>query len=313
MGLTGWMAAPGGMGLGARMVSQRPRTPRRLAEGQVSELVIASREGGLSVIYETADLIEAPNWTPDGAALVYNADGRLWRISVDGAEGPLRINSAPVEDLNNDHVLSPDGALIYVTSNDGHIYVLPVEGGVPRRVTNEHPEGYRHYLHGVSPDGETLAYVRLLRGDAAKTWICTIPSAGGPDRVLTDGACPVDGAEFGPDGWVWFNSEAAATQPGHAQIFKVRPDGTGLVQVTEGDRVSWFPHPAPDGTIVSYISYPPGTEGHPADRDVILRTMAPDGTDTRDIDRFNGGQGTINVPSWAPGSDRFAYVRYPVR
>ncbi len=40
--------------------------------------------------------------------------------------------------------------------------------------------------------------------------------------------------------------------------------------------------------------------------------MRPDGTGTRDITRFNGGQGTINVNSWAPDSRRFAYVAYPV-
>jgi len=39
--------------------------------------------------------------------------------------------------------------------------------------------------------------------------------------------------------------------------------------------------------------------------------MTPDGNDIRDIDAFNGGQGTINVNSWAPDSQTFAYVRYP--
>ncbi|MEQ1901921.1 MAG: hypothetical protein ABL866_14455 [Devosia sp.] len=32
---------------------------------------------------------------------------------------------------------------------------------------------------------------------------------------------------------------------------------------------------------------------------MILRYMKPDGTGTRDIVAFNGGQGTINVNSWA--------------
>ena len=36
------------------------------------------------------------------------------------------------------------------------------------------------------------------------------------------------------------------------------------------------------------------------------------GTTTRLVN-FNGGQGTINVNSWAPDSRRFAYVAYPIR
>ena len=38
--------------------------------------------------------------------------------------------------------------------------------------------------------------------------------------------------------------------------------------------------------------------------------MRPDGTQARDIVSFFGGQGTINVNSWAPDSLRFAYVAY---
>ena len=64
--------------------------------------------------------------------------------------------------------------------------------------------------------------------------------------------------------------------------------------------------------MMCYISFPQGTVGHPADKDVILRLANPDGSGMRDFDSFNGGQGTINVSSWAPGSDRFAYVRYPI-
>jgi hypothetical protein len=40
--------------------------------------------------------------------------------------------------------------------------------------------------------------------------------------------------------------------------------------------------------------------------------MAPDGSDERDLVAFFGGQGTINVNSWAPDSRRFAYVAYPL-
>ncbi len=37
-----------------------------------------------------------------------------------------------------------------------------------------------------------------------------------------------------------------------------------------------------------------------------------DWTAPRTRARVFGGQGTINVNSWAPTSDRFAYVEYPI-
>lgn len=292
----------------------RPRHTRQLRPGQVSELVVARRDGTqLAMIHETSVLIEAPNWTPDGRWLIFNADGRIWRISPDGREGPARIDTHPVEDLNNDHVVSPDGKWIYLSANDGHLYRVAIGGGRPERISNEQDpaRGFRYYLHGISPDGAELAYVGLeTAGGRTVTRICTLPSDGGADRVLTDGACPVDGPDYAPDGTIWFNSEAAATRPGHAQIYRL---GKTLTQVTHDERVNWFPHVSPDGGLVAYISFPPGTLGHPADHDVIIRTMRPDGSEIRDIDRFNGGQGSINVPSWAPDGSAFAYVRYPMR
>lgn len=296
----------------------RPAYFRRLGTHQVSELVVASRDGQQkTVIYETGDLIEAPNWTLDGKWLIYNADGRIFRISADGQDGPQRINTAPIEDLNNDHVLAPDGKTIYLSARDGHLYACSLEGGTPERVSNlqDPTRKFRYYLHGCSPDGATLTYVGLEQANGKTvTRICTIPTKGGQDQALTDGKCPVDGPEYSADGtWIYFNSEAAATRPGHAQIFRMRPDGSTPEQLTHDVRVNWFPHAAPDGTCWSYISFPVGTQGHPADKDVIIRTMDPEGGRIRDIDRFHGGQGSINVNSWAPDSQRFAYVRYPIR
>ena len=295
---------------------QRPDpNVRRLLPRQSSELVVLDIASGLStVIWDAQELFEAPNWTLDGRWLVYNADGRLWRISPDGSDGPHRINTAPVEDLNNDHVLAPDGVNIYVSANDSHLYVVPLTGGIPHRITKDQGDNYRHYLHGVSPDGATLAYVALSQVPGGIfTRLALVLAAGGQVTYLTDGSYQIDGPEYAPDGtWIYYNGEAAARRPGHAQLFRMRPDGTGTQQLTHDDRVNWFPHLSPDGAWMAYISFPQGTLGHPADKAVILRLARPDGSDMRDLDAFNGGQGTINVPSWAPGSDRLAYVRYPV-
>jgi TolB protein len=273
------------------------------------------------LVLATEQHVEAPNWTPDGRWLVVNCEGRIYRIAPSGGALEL-VDTTPLDRLNNDHVLSPDGQTLYVSSSgDGHLYAVPLAGGRPARVSNDQGPDFTHYLHGVSPDGATLAYVGVepYQGVAgAYRNIFTLPSAGGADRRLTDTPAAADGPEFSPDGeWIYFNSEYRAgderAAAGHAQIFRMRPDGTELTQLTSDERVNWFPHLSPDGGHVLFVSFPPGTEGHPAGRDVVLRVMAPDGGQVRDVLRLHGGQGTANVNGWAPDSDRFAYVAYPER
>jgi Tol biopolymer transport system component len=290
------------------------RRGRPLRAGQISRLTTMDVDSGeTTVVFETDANIEAPNWTPDGTILIFNAGGELWRIDHLGLTAPEKIDAGHLCDLNNDHVLSPDGRTIYASSDDGHIYAIPMTGGTPRRITNNHATPFHHYLHGISPDGGTLAYVAVEgQGADRRINIFTIPSAAGPDTRLSDITKPNDGPEFSPDGkWIYFNSEREADRPGHAQIFRMHPDGTGVEQLTRDDRVNWFPHISPDGWRMVYLSYPEGTLGHPPDRDVILRLMSPEGGDSADVAAFNGGQGTINVNSWAPDSRRFAFVSYP--
>jgi Tol biopolymer transport system component len=294
---------------------QFTRRGRSLQPGQTSQLTVINRDGTeRHVVFEAHEVIEAPNWTPDGTALIFNAGGELWHVSADGSDAPRKIETGALRDLNNDHVLSPDGQTIYASSDDGHIYAVPAGGGEPRRVSNDHPEPHHYYLHGISPDGATLSYV-AVEGPTSKKRIniFTIPSAGGPDTRLTDVSYPNDGPEYSPDGqWIYFNSERAARVRGHAQCFRMSADGTHIGQLTFDERVNWFPHISPDGEWIVYLSYPPGTTGHPPDKDVILRLMRPDGRERQDIVAFLGGQGTINVNSWAPDSTRFAYVAYPM-
>jgi TolB protein len=247
---------------------------------------------------------------------VYNSLGALYRLRADGSQAPVRIDTGSHAPANNDHVLSPDGRTIYFSTDDGCLLAVPFEGGLPRRVSNLHPAEaeFRYYLHGVSPDGGQLAYVGLQKqGDGFEYGLYLVPAQGGADQVLLRPGVPVDGPEYSPDGaWIYFNGEVGASRAGHSQLFRMRPDGSGLEQLTHDERVNWFPHLSPDGRSLLYLSYPPGTLGHPANRRVILRLVHPAGGTGTDLVTLLGGQGTLNVNSWAPDSEHFAYVSYPL-
>jgi TolB protein len=289
--------------------------PRTLRPGQRAELLVVEvGTGERRLVFESSELLfEAPNWSPDGDWLVVNGDGRLFRIPVAGGAGLEEIDLGGVPAINNDHVLSPDGSTVYVSANDGHLYAVPAAGGSSTRVTNDRGPSFHHYLHGVSSDGNTLAYIGLeSHADGTRTTnVYTIPSAGGDDVQITDDEYADDGSEYSPDGmWIYFNSERASTEPGHAQLFRI--SGTTVEQLTHDERVDWFPHPSPDGSTIAYVSFPPGTLGHPADvDDVRLRLLDADGQ-IRELTTLFGGQGTMNVPSWSPTSTHLAYVAYPI-
>jgi hypothetical protein len=80
--------------------------------------------------------------------------------------------------------------------------------------------------------------------------------------------------------------------------------------MTGGPTVDWFPHPSPCGRHVLYLCYPPGTVGHPGGLEVGLRLMPQEGGASREVLRLWGGQGTINVPCWAPDGQAFAFMRF---
>src|ERR1051325_4404479 len=120
-----------------------PRRGRQLTPGQRSELTIIDIDGSRRIVLTADEVIEAPNWSPDGQWLVFNAGGQLFKISPEGGT-PEHIPTGGLDDLNNDHVLSPDGSTIYVSSDDGHLYAVPFEGGETRRVSNTHATPH-HY------------------------------------------------------------------------------------------------------------------------------------------------------------------------
>ncbi len=254
-------------------------------------------------------LIEAPNWSRDGKSLFYNSRGELYRYDLEkGTEE--KLDTGFCRNCNNDHVLSPDGRSIAVSHSEeswmSRVYIVPIGGGEPRLVTENCPS----FLHGWSPDGETLAYCAFRDMEKGGD-IYTIPVSGGEERQLTFTEGLNDGPEYSPDGkHIWFNS----VRSGLMQAWRMNADGSEQTQMTfdEGWN-TWFPHISPDGKKVVMIAYKKGDlkpGEHLPHKWVELRLMDADGSRLKTLLTLFGGQGTINVNSWSPDSKRFAYVRY---
>jgi TolB protein len=273
--------------------------------------VLDVETGHRQVLSSSPNPFEAPNWTRDGRALVYNGSGRgegrgrLFRFDLQTRQ-PSLIDTGTVVENNNDHVLSFDGSRLGISSQSAGgggsaVYVLPAEGGAPRRVTSLTPS----YLHGWSPDGRYLVYTGGRNGEF-DIYRIAVEGGGGEER-LTDTKGLDDGPEYSPDGrYIYFNS----TRSGTMQIWRMKPDGSDPEPVTSDGLNNWFPHVSPDGRRIVFISFPKEVDpsDHPYYKRVYLRLMPVEGGTAKVIAYVYGGQGTINVPSWSPDGRMVAFV-----
>ena len=261
--------------------------------------------GHRKVVYSVDYVLEAPNWTKDGQALIYNSGGRLYRFDLE-TKMPAAIDTGAVARCNNDHVISFDGTMLAISSHDEEqhtslVYTVPVRGGEPQLVTPTGPS----YLHGWSPDGKSLVYAGFRNGDYD---VYRIAVDGGEETQLTTAPGLDDGPEYTPDGrFIYFCS----VRSGRMQIWRMKPDGSDQEQLTDDEYNNWFPHISPDGKWVVFITYLANEvepSDHPPAKHVYLRLMPLDGGTPTVLAYLYGGQGTMNVPSWSPDSRQVAFV-----
>jgi TolB protein len=290
--------------------------PQRLR----SRLFIYDLHDGSSHLVYTADSIwEAPNWSPDGSYLISNHDGGIYRLNLkrDGAAEPQKLAIPAEYRCNNDKAISPDGKKLGFSATPqgqkgSQVFLSDSDGNNVKRMTSEAPS----YFHGWSPDSKTMAFVAQRNGSGQYD-IYGLPAAGGAEKQLTSNIHQDDGPDYSLDGkWIYINSDRSGKQA----IWRLPSDGAGskdqkAEMVVSDGLEDWFPHISSDGKKMVYIGYPAGTPTHnPRTVHIQLKLVAIDhgkvAASQKTLVEAIGGQGTMNVNSWAPDSMRFAYVTY---
>ena len=138
-------------------------------------------------------LLQRPTLSKTQIAFSYAGD--LWIVSRDGGDAHLLTSGSGTK---SDPVFSPDGSLIAFTGDyDGNVdvYVMPSEGGVPRRLTH-HP-GIDEVV-GWAPDGKQVLFRSARNSYSRFNRLFTVSLEGGLPHEL-----PLPMAEagsFSPDG-----------------------------------------------------------------------------------------------------------------
>jgi len=200
-----------------------------------------------------------PVWSADGGFLYFlsNRGGEmnLWRVSIDESNGGLRGSPEPATLPSNNcqHVsFARNGSgLIYGQStrneNVWQIGFDPTRGEVSGAASFLTQGLKRYAFFSLAPDEQSFVY--LARGEPQQD-LFTADRAGNPLQRLTDDVAQDIVPRWSPDGqWIAFLSDRS----GKYEIWKVRPDGSGLVQMThEPDREVIAPVWSPDSSKLLY-------------------------------------------------------------
>ena len=276
-------------------------------------------DGSSHLVYGANSIWEAPNWSPDGKYLIANSGGGIYKfvLKQDGTAEPQKLAIPADFQCNNDKAISPDGRKIAFSATvpphkGSQVFLADADGSNVKLRASESPS----YFHGWSPDNKTLAFVAQRNGSGQYD-IYGVPADGGAERQLASNIHQDDGPDYSPDGkWIYINSDRS----GKEAVWRFPFDGAGTndakaEMVVSDGLEDWFPHISPDGKKMVYIGYPAGTPTHnPRTVQIELKLVAINhgevGASQKTLVKAIGGQGTMNVNSWAPDSMRFAYVIY---
>ena len=203
--------------------------------GEGALLVINANGSGESHVTDIE--ARAPDWSPDGTELVFEAvDGGIYSVGADGS-GLTKLTPS-----GSGPTWSPDGSQIAYFSDDAgnfDVYVMPSSGADPERLTRDPADDVSP---GWSPDGTRIVFVSERHGNSD---LYVVDPDGSNERRLTTNPAPDEAFSWAPDAdRIAYVSYRHGAEPenigiGDAEVF--------VVDVRTGETRNLSRHPAWDG------------------------------------------------------------------
>ena len=215
-----------------------------------------------------------------GDVLVFASEGDLWRTGRGGGSA-VRLTNHPAEE--SEVHISPDGTMVAFSASydsERDVYVMPVAGGTPRRLTFE--GGFVQTI-GWTPDGRVIFLSRLAGGGQGEVLYTVSPQGGEATPIPLWRATD---ATFGSDGRTMYFSRRGlfARARDNAVLYR----GGGMDQLwrwrmgsdTEAERLladfgAPIRHPMAAGGRIWFLSDKSGKDA--------LWSVAEDGSDVRQV------------------------------
>ena len=269
----------------------------RFEEGTRCEVLSVSPVGGPARHLADCDKYEGDNlaWSPDGSTLALKAPDSKGLDLLTPADGKLRhFTEVPASEmLDSTPSFSPDGSqLAFVrwhAAGVANVYVVPVSGGEPKRLTFDNLK-----VDGLTwePDSHHIVF-SSNRGGPFSLWRVDVD--GGPaERVPQSGRAAYSPA-MSRDGKLLAYEEWT----GQTNIFSVDGRNPAAVprQITYTTRWDWNPAASPDGKRMAFVSDRSGT--------TEIWVTDKDGENGLKLTAFGGPY--TSGPAWSPDGTHIVF------